>query len=55
MCISAVPILTSTPLDRSSEIKHANPDKFPSPGEDEEALTLRVDWTKEEEAKAKRK
>jgi len=39
----------------SVDIKHANPDKFPSPVEDEEALTLRVDWTKEEETRAKRK
>ena len=45
--------LTTTTM--SVDIKHANPDKFPSPVEDEEALTLRVDWTKEEETRAKRK
>lgn len=28
---------------------------FPSPREDEEALNVQVDWTKEEESKAKRK
>jgi len=33
----------------------ANPDKFPPPPEDEESLTLTVDWTPEEERKAKRK
>jgi hypothetical protein len=28
---------------------------FPPPQDDEEALAVQVDWTKEEEAKAKRK
>jgi hypothetical protein len=32
-----------------------DPDKYAPPGEDEEALTLHVDWTEDEEIKAKRK
>ncbi len=32
-----------------------NPDHFLPPGDEEEPLTLRQDWTREEEAKAKRK
>ncbi|KAK3328738.1 major facilitator superfamily domain-containing protein [Apodospora peruviana] len=39
----------------STDIKYANPVQYPVPTEDEEALNLQVDWTKEEEAKAKRK
>ena len=35
--------------------KHGNPDVYPEPSQDEEGLVLQVDWTKEEEAKAKRK
>jgi hypothetical protein len=38
-----------------SNTKFADPDHHPPPTEDEEALTLHVDWTKEEEARAKRK
>jgi hypothetical protein len=37
------------------DIKSANPDEYPPPRDDEEALTLHRDWTKDEEAKAKRK
>ena len=31
------------------------PNQFPPPGEDEQALALEKDWTLEEEVKAKRK
>lgn len=37
------------------DIKSANPDQYAPPRDDEEALTLHCDWTKDEEAKAKRK
>lgn len=37
------------------DIKSADPDEYPPPKDDEEALTLHRDWTAEEEAKAKRK
>lgn len=39
----------------ASGIKSVHPDQFASPEDDEEPLTLHADWTKEEEAKAKRK
>lgn len=39
----------------TSDFKSSNPDEHRPPREDEEALTLRVDWSKEEERKAKRK
>lgn len=35
--------------------KSVDPTQFAPPREDEEALTLHVDWTKEEELKVKRK
>jgi hypothetical protein len=38
-------------LDR----KTSNKSGFPAPRDDEEALNVHVDWTQEEEAKAKRK
>jgi len=37
------------------DIKSSNPDDFLPRRDDEEALALQRDWTKEEEAKAKRK
>ncbi|CAM1501311.1 Fc.00g104730.m01.CDS01 [Cosmosporella sp. VM-42] len=37
------------------DTKSKHPDGFLPPRDDEEALTLRADWSKEEEAKAKRK
>jgi len=37
------------------DLKTSNPDEYPRPREDEEVLNLDTDWTKEEEAKAKRK
>jgi hypothetical protein len=37
------------------EPKRTSPDIFPPPRDDEEALTQYCDWTKDEEAKAKRK
>ncbi|KAG4442148.1 hypothetical protein IFR05_002361 [Cadophora sp. M221] len=37
------------------DLKSSNPDDYPRPREDEEVLNLDRDWTKEEEAKAKRK
>jgi hypothetical protein len=33
----------------------SDPNHFARPQEDEEALTLQVDWSKQEEANAKRK
>lgn len=33
----------------------SSPDEHSRPRDDEEALTLQADWSKEEEAKAKRK
>ena len=39
----------------TSNIKQTDPDTFCPPGEDEEPLALREDWTKQEEAQAKRK
>jgi hypothetical protein len=39
----------------SSDIKSTDPDHFLPPNEDEEPFTLRQDWTKKEEARAKRK
>ncbi|KAF3925742.1 hypothetical protein ABW20_dc0100175 [Dactylellina cionopaga] len=38
-----------------SDLKTQNPDVFAPPQDDEEGLTLAADWTKEEEARAKRK
>lgn len=40
-----------------SKIDHesADPSQYAPPRDDEEALTLHADWTKEEESKAKRK
>jgi hypothetical protein len=39
-----------------ADIKSADPDRYPPPAEDEQAMALHaVDWTKEEEARAKRK
>ncbi|EPS37655.1 hypothetical protein H072_8682 [Dactylellina haptotyla CBS 200.50] len=38
-----------------SDLKTQNPDRFPPPRDDEEGLTIEVDWTKEEEKAAKRK
>jgi hypothetical protein len=35
--------------------KYGNPDDFAPPREDERALNLTVDWTADEEKKAKRK
>lgn len=35
--------------------KTSHPDEFSRPQDDEEALTLQVDWSPEEEHKAKRK
>ena len=35
--------------------KTSNGSGFPAPREDEEALNVQVDWTREEEVKAKRK
>ncbi|KAF2420211.1 MFS general substrate transporter [Tothia fuscella] len=37
------------------DMKRANPDEFSPPNYDEEPLTTSVDWTKEEEGRAKRK
>ncbi|KKY18205.1 putative alternative sulfate transporter [Phaeomoniella chlamydospora] len=37
------------------DIKSTNPDQYPPPRQDEEALAIVSDWTKEEEVKAKRK
>ena len=37
------------------DFKSANPDEYLPPRDDEEALVLDQDWTKDEEAKAKRK
>lgn len=37
------------------DLKSSNPDDYSRPREDEEVLNLEQDWTKEEEAKAKRK
>lgn len=37
------------------DLKTSNPDEYPRPREDEEVLNLDTDWTKEEEARAKRK
>ena len=42
---------TMSQLDRKTSDKSG----FPAPRDDEEALNVQVDWTKEEEAKAKRK
>ncbi|KAI9883265.1 MAG: hypothetical protein M1823_004963 [Watsoniomyces obsoletus] len=42
-------------MSAHSIIKSTSPDQFPPVRDDEESLTLRQDWTKEEEAKAKRK
>lgn len=39
----------------SSDLKTADPDYHTPPGDDEEPLTLQVDWSKEEESRAKRK
>lgn len=39
----------------SLPVKSGNPDEYPRPNYDEEPLALQTDWTKEEEAKAKRK
>lgn len=39
----------------TTDIKSANPDEYPRPTEDQQVLTLEVDWSPEEEAKAKRK
>jgi len=38
-----------------SEVKSADPDVHTTPRDDEEPLTLGVDWSIEEESKAKRK
>lgn len=37
------------------DYKSANPDEYLPPRDDEEALVLDQDWTKDEETKAKRK
>jgi hypothetical protein len=37
------------------DIKSTNPDQYPPPREDEEALALHRDWTEAEENMAKRK
>jgi hypothetical protein len=37
------------------DFKSANPDDYPPPRDDEEALTLDRDWTPHEESKAKLK
>lgn len=37
------------------DIKQADPDQFAPPEDDEKPLNINVDWTKEEEARAKRK
>lgn len=39
----------------SGDLKTQDPDFHRPPGEDEQPLALEVDWTREEEAKAKRK
>ncbi|KAF1810850.1 MFS general substrate transporter [Eremomyces bilateralis CBS 781.70] len=37
------------------DLKSANPDEYPAPRDDELPLAVHVDWTKEEEGRAKRK
>jgi hypothetical protein len=37
------------------DIKSAKQDDYPAPREDEQPLALTIDWTKEEEGRAKRK
>jgi hypothetical protein len=37
------------------DTKSADPTEYSPPREDEEALNLRADWSREEERKAKRK
>ena len=39
----------------TGDVKTADPDQYAAPREDEETLMLQRDWTREEEAKAKRK
>ncbi|KAK4220338.1 major facilitator superfamily domain-containing protein [Rhypophila decipiens] len=40
----------------SPDVKYTDPEKYlPAPADDERALNLRVDWTKDEERRAKRK
>lgn len=38
-----------------SDLKNVNPDEYPPPKDDEQPLALEVDWTREEEIRAKRK
>jgi hypothetical protein len=38
-----------------ADIKSTEVDHYPPPADDEVPMSLHVDWTKEEEAKAKRK
>ncbi|KAM7205756.1 Major facilitator superfamily domain containing protein [Naviculisporaceae sp. PSN 640] len=44
-------------MGSSTDLKVADPEKsgFPAPAEDQRALNLRIDWTKDEERRAKRK
>ena len=38
-----------------SDTKSADPDHYPRPADDEVPMSLQVDWTREEEVRAKRK